>query len=56
MTNIDSAISLFRFFDKHGVGNYLLNECKTKSDEHVEIAVRYMTQLFSLILFSFIKV
>jgi hypothetical protein len=29
-----------RFFDKHGLDNYLLNGCKAKTDEHVEISVR----------------
>jgi len=33
-------IYLLRFFDKHGLDNYLLNGCKAKSDEHVEITVR----------------
>ncbi len=37
-----SKESKFRFFDKHGVGNYLIHECKTKHDEHVEITVRYI--------------
>ncbi|CAF2514305.1 unnamed protein product [Rotaria sp. Silwood2] len=26
-----------RFFDKHGIDNYLLHGCKVKSDEHVQI-------------------
>jgi hypothetical protein len=38
--HIESSRSIFRFFDKHGVGNYLIHECKTKPDEHVEITVR----------------
>lgn len=29
-----------RFFDKHGIDNYLLNGSKAKTDEHVEISVR----------------
>ena len=28
-----------RFFDKHGLDNYIINGCKAKVDEHVEIAV-----------------